>query len=203
MARDYLFDIGNVILRFDFSRAGRGWRERSTLASGDPLAVIQDCSEDLESGRIDDATFISTSMSRLGFRGTPQEFARIWCEIFDLNEPMARIIGDLASSGDNRLFLLSNTNGLHKDHFLKTYPVFAAFRGGVYSHTARSMKPDAGIFEQAFTKFGLTPAETVYIDDRPENIAKGRQLGLRSILYDPDRHEDFIPLLNAARAARD
>ena len=200
MARDFLFDIGNVILRFDFSSIIKTLSEHSTLADGDPIALIQDHKDDLESGRIDDETFVTTSIRLLGFTGTPDDFTRIWCEIFEINEPMAAIIEDLAKSG-HRLYLLSNTSGLHKDYFHKTYPIFECFRGGVYSHTAQSMKPETGIFEQAFTEFGLSPANTVYIDDHPDNIATGKKLGLHSILYDPNRHEELTPKLNAAGIA--
>ena len=196
MTRDFLFDIGNVILRFDFSIAVRALRAHSTLATEDPLGAIEDIQNQLEAGQLDNDTFISRSIEILGFGGTPDEFARIWCEIFQLNEPIAAIIEKLATSG-NRLYLLSNTSGLHKEYFFDAYPIFATFLGGVYSHTACSMKPAEDIFTQAFDSFGLVPETTVYIDDNEENIAAGNRLGLQSILYDPERHEEIIPRLEA------
>jgi putative hydrolase of the HAD superfamily len=196
MPRDFLFDIGNVILRFDFSTAIDALKPRSANTPDNPLGAIEDIKHQLEAGEIDDDTFVSQGIDILGFDGTPAEFAQIWCEIFELNTPIAKLIEKLSASG-NRLYLLSNTSGLHKDYFFDAFPIFGAFQGGVYSHTARSMKPEDGMYLQAIDAFGLAPESTVYIDDNEDNVASGNRLGLQSILYNPDRHEEIIPRLEA------
>ena len=42
--------------------------------------------------------------------------------------------------------------------------VFRYFAGGIYSHEARTMKPDEPIFHAAVDAFGLQPSSTFYID---------------------------------------
>jgi len=49
------------------------------------------------------------------------------------------------------------------------------------------MKPDAAIYELAISRFNLTPQETVFIDDKLENIEAAKKLNLKTIhLVDPN-----------------
>ena len=45
------------------------------------------------------------------------------------------------------------------------------------------MKPHDGIYIEAERRFSLTPAETVFIDDRAENIATARRRGWHGIVH--------------------
>ena len=59
----------------------------------------------------------------------------------------------------------------------------------------RAAKPNEDIFEIAIDRTGITPAETVYIDDLAANCDTGRRLGFRTHEYDPSNHEAFISFL--------
>ncbi|ABF45411.1 HAD-superfamily hydrolase subfamily IA, variant 3 [Deinococcus geothermalis DSM 11300] len=70
----------------------------------------------------------------------------------------------------------------------------------VASCTAGVHKPEPGAFEYALTRLGL-PAETVlFVDDRPENVAAARALGLQAVQIDltgeaPDALHDLWAVL--------
>ena len=187
--RALLFDVGNVIVHFDFAPARRHLEAASEVA-GDPLECLAALKVELELGRIDGATFIDRAVESLGYRGTRAEFRRVWEEIFSINPAMARTIEQAHSNFP--LFLLSNTSDIHREALFRDFPVFGCFAGGVYSYLAHRAKPDAEIYRQAIDEFGLVPAETLYVDDRPENVAAGARAGLVSILYDPLSHERFL-----------
>jgi len=52
------------------------------------------------------------------------------------------------------------------------------------------MKPDAAIYELAINRFKLTPNETVFVDDKLENIEAAKNLNLQTIhLADPNKIE--------------
>lgn len=191
----YLFDIGNVILSFDFNVAVEKLRNYG-ITHHEPLSQISETKNLYEAGEFDDEEFVERAIAELGFKGTPQEFEPIWQEIFTENAPMVESIREL-SQREQPLYLLSNTNGLHMKHILRDYPIFAAFSGGVYSHEAKSMKPEPGMYEQAIARFGLVPEETLYIDDLPANIATGNSLGFRSHQYDLENHAAFVELIQA------
>jgi glucose-1-phosphatase len=195
-----LFDIGNVIVTFDFTLAAQRFAERSALSAEAIMAAIAPFKDPLESGQLSDADFIQQSITALGFRGNEAEFSHIWCDIFALNEPMARSLAELPA--EVPAFLLSNTNGLHIRYLFEHFPIFQRFAGGVYSHEARSMKPEAAIFDQATQQLGLDPATTLYIDDLAPNIAAGLSLGFISHLYDRHQHSAFEQQLRSWLSAQ-
>jgi hypothetical protein len=63
------------------------------------------------------------------------------------------------------MYLLSNTSGLHKEYFLRTFDIFQHFQDGVYSYLAGCAKPGEEIFHQAIVRLDLDPGRTFYIDD--------------------------------------
>jgi FMN phosphatase YigB (HAD superfamily) len=195
MPQALLFDIGNVLVRFDFTHAAQKFAAHSDATSQEVLAQLSPFKDDLESGRIADDDFIAQSVKRIGFRGTREEFVEIWGDIFTANEPMIARVRELA--GRIPLYLLSNTSGLHKAWLFEKFDVFGLFAGGIYSHEARCMKPHEPIFQQAIGTFGLDPRTTLYIDDLPDNIQTGKRLGFQCHQYHPDRHEEFEPVLTA------
>jgi putative hydrolase of the HAD superfamily len=195
MPRALLFDIGNVLVRFDFSPAAQKFATLSQATAQEVLALLAPFKDDLESGRIADDDFVSQSVERIGFRGTREEFVQIWGDIFTANEPMIARVKQL--SGQMPLYLFSNTSGLHKAWLFEKFDVFGLFAGGIYSHEAHCMKPHEPIFHEAINAFGLEPHQTLYIDDLPDNIATGKRLGFQCHQYHPDRHEEFEPALTA------
>ena len=189
----YLFDIGNVIFRFDFNVAVEKLRDYG-ITHHEPLSQITETKNRYEAGEFDDEEFVELAISQLGFTGTAEEFEVIWQEIFTENHAMVESIREI-SQGDAPLYLLSNTNGLHMKHILRDYPIFAAFSGGIYSHEAKSMKPEPPMYEQAIDRFSLVPEETLYIDDLPANIATGKALGFQSHQYELENHAAFADLI--------
>lgn len=191
MIQALLFDIGNVLVRFDFTHAAQRFSAQSEASAQEVLALLAPFKDDLESGQISDEDFIAQSVERIGFRGTKEDFIRIWGDIFTPNTPMIEWVNQVA--GKIPLYLFSNTSGLHKVWLFENFEVFGRFDGGIYSHEARSMKPHEPIFHEAIKTFGLEPGRTLYIDDLPDNIVTGKRLGFQCHQYHPDRHEDFLP----------
>ena len=50
-------------------------------------------------------------------------------------------------------------------------------------------KPHEQIYLEAVARFGLNPAETLYIDDLPENITAGDRLKFATHRYAAGRHD--------------
>jgi FMN phosphatase YigB (HAD superfamily) len=183
----FLFDIGNVLVRFDFSTAAVRFAKLSTANADEVLERLSSFKDELESGRISDDDFVRQSIERIGFRGTSEEFKLIWGDIFTENSPMVALVKELA--GRHPLYLFSNTSGLHKQWLFENFDVFQQFSGGVYSHEVRCMKPHDAFYQAAIEQYGLDPAQTFYIDDLPDNIATGQRLGFVCHRYSPDEHE--------------
>jgi putative hydrolase of the HAD superfamily len=51
------------------------------------------------------------------------------------------------------------------------------------SYELRVTKPQAGIYEDAIRGLSVAPAEALFLDDRPENVAGAKAVGLQAELY--------------------
>lgn len=181
-----LCDIGNVLVHFDFSRAAGRFAKLCPLSPNEILRTLDPLKGPFESGQLLGDNFVLQGMEMIQFSGTADEFRNIWCDIFSPNAPMEQTLASL-----NRrvpMHLLSNTSDLHKEFLLAEFPIFRHFTSGVYSYSARSMKPDAEIFRIAIEQLDLDPARTFYIDDLIANIETARRLGFRVFHYADELH---------------
>ena len=56
--------------------------------------------------------------------------------------------------------------------------------GEVVSCEEGVVKPEPEIYRRLLGRYGLDPAQTLFIDDRPANIAAAAALGIRGQLFD-------------------
>lgn len=189
----FIFDIGNVLVRFDYMRAAA-----SLAALGADLsdrAALEQLAARYERGEVDRAAFLAQLRVILRHRADNEAVARAWQEIFEPNLPMWDLVEKLHAVYP--LYLLSNTNCLHHDYLLREYAVFEKFADGVYSYRAGMAKPEREIFELAIRQFDVDPQATIYLDDLAANVEAARDAGLRAFRYDPDSHGDLLPALHA------
>ncbi|MBL9152291.1 MAG: HAD family phosphatase [Verrucomicrobiales bacterium] len=190
MIRHYVFDIGNVILKFSFGITSAKLATDAALPEGEIMTALQPLQLDVECGRLSTADFARAGMERIGYRGTPEAFIGAFQDIFTLNEPIADLVAAL-SAADKPLYLLSNTSEMHVSWFTRRYRVFDHFHQAIYSHEAGCLKPDAAIFDHTVEKLGIDPAAAVYIDDLPANVEAAAARGFRALVYDHRDHADF------------
>ena len=87
-------------------------------------------------------------------------------------------------------YVLSNWSAETFVGMTDDYPFLRSFDGLLVSGEDKMMKPNAEIYELAITRFNLIPQETVFIDDKLENIEAAKKLNLKTIhLVDPDKIE--------------
>lgn len=55
--------------------------------------------------------------------------------------------------------------------------------GIVFSYKTKMGKPDEGIYKKLISEFFLEEEESVFIDDRRENVESARRIGIESILF--------------------
>ena len=87
-------------------------------------------------------------------------------------------------------YVLSNWSAETFVGMTDDYPFLQSFNGLLISGEDNMMKPNAKIYELAIARFNLIPQETVFIDDKLENIEAAKNLNLKTIhLVDPNRIE--------------
>tara|TARA_R110002096_G_scaffold228601_4_gene418096 strand:+ start:203 stop:799 length:597 start_codon:yes stop_codon:yes gene_type:complete len=191
MPAAFLFDVGNVIIKFDFRKAARSIEPFCKVTAEEALERVAKLTPLLELGQLSPDEFIAKATGEVGFSGSSEFFRASFEDIFELNQPIADFIKAQKSAGA-RLYLLSNTNGIHVPFFESTYPVFDLFDGKAYSHEIGAMKPDPEIYRAAIASLNLIPENTIYVDDLAANCEAGRKAGFLTIEYHADDHELFL-----------
>jgi putative hydrolase of the HAD superfamily len=197
MIRTFLFDIGNVLLKFDFTVALRKLAEKGEVDNAvEVMARVDQIKLAYEDGQMDRAAFLRGAFDVLRYRGTEAEFVAAWEDIFTPNEPMVALVEKL--HGRYPLYLLSNTSDIHRDYVFRRYPFFHRFTAGAYSYEAKTSKPGRRIYEIAQQQLGIEPASTFFIDDLLPNIETARTLGFHAHHYHHDQHDALLAQLAAA-----
>jgi HAD superfamily hydrolase (TIGR01509 family) len=185
MIKCVVFDLGKVLLDFDYSIAARKVAARAKMSAAD-IKFALDHSPllyTLERGEMTPREFHRAVAELTGFAGDFEEFQGHFSDIFSPIEPMIQLNESLRRRG-LPTFIFSNTNDMAVPHIRRQYPFFASFDGYVLSYEHGVMKPDARLYEIVEGVTGKRGAEILYIDDRPENIAAGVARGWQAIVQE-------------------
>jgi FMN phosphatase YigB (HAD superfamily) len=182
--RAVIFDLGKVLLDFDYGRVASTLSVHSDVSAAEFRAIVDQSPllYRFETGLITTAEFFEEICRLTGYRGPGSLFTTAFGDIFDEIPEMVALHAGLRARGVPT-FVFSNTNELAIGHIRRTYPFFGGFTGYIYSYEARSMKPASGIYDALERLTGLGGADLLYIDDRPENIDAGAARGWRTILH--------------------
>jgi putative hydrolase of the HAD superfamily len=190
-----LFDLGKVILHFNFDPAFK----RLSKATGLSTKEIEDyfVSSGLEvlydGGKISSREFYLQVKKALGFKIRFEAFKKIWNEIFTLNQPIVRLIEKLSKT--HRLVMLSNTNQMHFEYIHRRYPILKKFDRLILSYKEKCRKPDERIYRAAAKACQARPAEIFYIDDRQDLTEAAQELDFHVFTYHRDKHSELIQQL--------
>jgi len=198
MSYTLLFDIGKVIVDFDFRISVRKIADRCTSDPKDIIPCVNELKDDLETGNLSPDQFLDLAIEKTGYSGDRDFLTNAFQDVFELNLPMVDLI-EAESKKGTPLYLLSNTNGLHVPFLFENYPVFELFDGAAYSHELFCMKPNPQIYLKTISLFQLAPKKTVYIDDLRENCEAGTEKGFHSIQYEIGAHKEFLTEFEAAK----
>ncbi|MGF1661065.1 MAG: HAD family hydrolase [Kineosporiaceae bacterium] len=97
---------------------------------------------------------------------------------------------ELAGQG-RPLALLSNTPVPHGEWML-AQPWAGAFATHVFSCRRGVVKPEAAIFEHTLVALGCRPDEAVLVDDRAENVAGARAVGIGAVHFEGKHSWDEV-----------
>ena len=195
-----VFDLGKVLVDFDYSIAARKVAARSTKSLRD-LAAFLSTSPLLvqyESGAVNRWEFFDQIRDAVGFQGGMEEFGSYFADIFTEIPPMIALHAELRRRGF-KTYIFSNTNDLAVEHVGRNFPFFKNFDGYVYSCEVGAMKPDAKIYAVMEKLCGCSGADIIYLDDRLENVQAGAARGWRAILHEtPEKTRAALEKINLA-----
>ena len=91
------------------------------------------------------------------------------------------LVDDLKRAG-YKLYVLSNMSREFID-FLRRTEIYGCFDGEVVSCEEGVVKPEPRIYEILLDRFGLDPAETLFIDDRRSNLEAAAAFGIATFHF--------------------
>jgi HAD superfamily hydrolase (TIGR01509 family) len=192
-----VFDLGKVLVDFDYASAGRRIAARGNMTLPEIAQYVNQSPLFIqyEMGAVTTRQFYDEIRRVTGFRGTLAEFGECFADIFVQIDPMVRLQAALRQRG-LPAYIFSNTNELAAEHIHRTFPFYGNFDGYILSYQHGAMKPDARLYEVVERASARRGAELLYLDDRPENVAAGAARGWQVILHEsPERSRAAIEKL--------
>lgn len=182
-----VFDIGQVLIYFNISPVVQWIAKFSPLEPpqvsprifGKPLGI------DFECGKISGQEFFDLLCKELKIpentRPPYDLFVQAFNHIFKPNDAVLNIMSRL--SLQYTIGIISNTNKLHYDYLIETYPVLKQIPYQVLSFETGLRKPDRRMYEIIVSRAGIDPSDVLMIDDKRENIEGAHTAGFDAILY--------------------
>lgn len=187
-----IFDLGGVILNIDPQRTSEAFRK---LGLDDALgnygySYHHRMFYELERGNSSPETFRNHVRELLGKALDDVTIDSAWNAMI-LDIPADRIEYIYSLKKTYRIFLLSNTNEIHRRLFCHNfelnfgYALSGLFEKCYYSHQMGMRKPDPEIFKQLLTEQKLSPGKCLFIDDSAENIDSAERVGISGLHLEP------------------
>ncbi|MBI3869935.1 MAG: HAD family phosphatase [Verrucomicrobia bacterium] len=189
-----VFDLGKVLLDFDYSIACRRFAEKSRVSPEEAHHLLHNTTllYNFETGQLTSRQFYERMQEGSGFFGDEREFQTIFQEIFTPIPEMISLHATLRAQGIPT-FIFSNTNDIAIEYIRERFSFFSLFDNYVLSYQHGAMKPQPKLYEVVEKTVGCRGAKILYIDDRPENIEAGARRGWQVILQEhPDRTLDQV-----------
>jgi len=188
----FLFDIGNVLLAFDFLPALNSLK--GDKSHSEVFEKILQAKDDFESGKLSTAQYLPMIRKWLDFSGSDNEIISAWNSVFTEITQTFQLAEHLRDQG-HRLILFSNINPIHARFCTEKYRLLEKFDRAVFSFEIGAIKPEDAFFTRAFDTFSIIPENTIYIDDLPKNVEVGKRHGLNAFCYDFHKHHELLDWL--------
>lgn len=178
---DVVFDIGRVLVALQPARLLGVLREHG--ASVETLEEVTG-RIDLaghETGRLEGAQLLQQIAALASRPIMTSQLEQAWVDMLRPDPAMLDLAARLRKR--HRVFLLTNVGDLHWMHLEQVVGLHRYALDVLRSDLAGVMKPDPKIYQEAERRFGLSPAQTVFIDDRPENVEAACARGWQAFVH--------------------
>ena len=183
--KNVVFDLGRVVFAQDPAKSTAEFKQFFSYVSLTPMPQFW---TDYDMGVL---SFDQVAEELAAYRGVEPEFAREMITIAigkqETIRPTEKLIDELKAAG-YKLYVLSNMSREFID-FLRKQKVYENFDGDVVSCEVGIVKPMPEIYDLLLKRFGLDPAETIFIDDRKENVDAAAAKGIATFHFDRNDYE--------------
>ncbi|MBE7092812.1 MAG: HAD family phosphatase [Clostridiales bacterium] len=187
MIKNIFFDFGQVLVYFipyDLTKA--------YVDNENDIKIVEEVLFDrlywdkLDAGTITDEEVVEAVKKRLPNRLHELAENAYYNWIYNITEVegMSEIVKKLKRKGIN-LCILSNISKYFAKHY-KEVPILQHFDRFIFSAEIGLVKPQKDIFEYALKNNGFIASETLFIDDRENNVLGAKSVGINGYVFDGD-----------------
>jgi glucose-1-phosphatase len=184
MHKAIIFDLGKVLVHFDFKRGYAALEGLCPYPAAEIPARIAttDLVKRFETGLVEPRDFVEQLSRILDLRLGFDAFCEIWNSIFAETLVPENLLEGLAAR--YRLVLLSNTNAIHFEGIRRKYAMLRHFHTLILSYEVKAMKPDAEIFRKTVEAAGCRAEECFYTDDIAAYVEAARKVGIDAVRFE-------------------
>lgn len=188
MIKNIIFDMGNVLVRFDPYRI----LEEHDIKDPEDIDLLlrnifySEGWSKMDLGIYVEDDLYNEAITKLPVRlhRTAREILDTWYESLTPINGIKELVTDLKKRKLN-IYLLSNA-GKSKDIYWSSIPAHECFDGGIVSAFVGCVKPDKKIFDILLEKYGLKAEECIFTDDMKKNIDAAGTMGINTFLFEGD-----------------
>ncbi|MCD4683153.1 MAG: HAD family phosphatase [Bacteroidales bacterium] len=186
--KNIIFDFGGVIINISHRNVENAFRnlEVHNFEELFNKAIQSELFQKLETGQITDNEFRDTLRTLTGIDVPDEKLDDTWNQIIGDYRPQR--IDLLKTIRQNyRLYLLSNTNHIHFEFYIRKFKnefgsdFVSLFEKTYWSFKIGCRKPDDSPYLHVLNENSLNPEETLFIDDSIQNIKTAQKLNIRTI----------------------
>lgn len=198
MIKNILFDMGQVLIRFD----QQYFIHRFGIEGDDVSLLMRELFRSVEWVQMDRGSLREEDAFRSISQRLPERLHDVaWKLICMWDRPILEIDGmyDLVAELKDLgygIYLLSNAS-VRQHEYWPRIPASKFFDGKLISADVHVIKPQSEIYRLCLEKFGLKPEECFFIDDAPANIEGALCCGIAGAVF----HGDAKLLRSQLRAA--
>lgn len=184
MIKNVIFDFGNVLVSFDPTyMTGRYISEPVQLKLAADVIFDRLYWDRLDAGTVSDEEVVSDIKRRLPLELHEQAERVYYDWIYNIPEieGMRQIVLKLKEHKIN-IALLSNISTYFAAHWHEI-PLSQIIENTVFSSVCGFAKPNEEIYKYTLERFGFNPDETLFVDDRMDNIEGAEKVGIHGFCF--------------------
>lgn len=183
MNKNIVFDLGGVVVAHNAESFKEKLGEFFSFVFGPDMKCVPMFWQDYDRGVLTiDETAAEVAKLRNCTAETAKEHMLYAISLQEEVEPTAKLIKELKERGYN-LYVLSNMSKEYIE-YLRKLPVFEYFDYQAVSCEQHLGKPNHKFYEYLLSHCNLVPSETIFIDDRKDNVEVAAELGIVPFHFD-------------------
>lgn len=185
MVKNYIFDLGNVVLILDWDKV----LNKYDITQEEKELLRKHIFNSNEWNLLDEGVIEKEDAIKIMKSNLPEklhqyciDIMNTWKDGLTINKEVLNLIKEIRRKGYNT-YVLSNAP-LEIDDFLKENNLNQLFDGIILSAFEKLVKPNKEIYELILNRFNLDAKESLFMDDKIENVEAAKTMGIDAFQFD-------------------